>query len=67
MGNETGKKKKTGDEYKEEQTQSTIRSFNIQGKKKKMELTNQDVFHIIDPLIEGVKYFAVYDGHGGKG
>ena len=67
MGNETGKKKKTGDEYKEEQTQSTIRSFNIQGKKKKMELKNQDVFHIIDPLIEGVKYFAVYDGHGGKG
>ena len=65
MGNEKSKKKK--DDFKEDQMQSIIKFHNIQGKKKKMELTNQDVWDVIPDLAENVKYFAVYDGHGAKG
>lgn len=69
MGNQTDKKskKKSGDEFKEDQMQSMMFSDNRIGKKKKMELTNQDVWDMIPDLGENVKYFAVYDGHGGKG
>ena len=47
--------------------QSVIKSLNIKGRKKKMELTDQDAFDIIEDLSPNVKYFAVYDGHGAKG
>ena len=64
MGAADSKKK---DDFKEDMMQSVIKAYNIQGKKKKMELTNQDVFDVITDLAENVKYFAVYDGHGAKG
>jgi integrin-linked kinase-associated serine/threonine phosphatase 2C len=68
MGSSNEKKgKKKGDDYKEDAVQSVIKWHNIQGKKKKMELTNQDVYDVITDLAENVKYFAVYDGHGAKG
>ena len=64
MGNETTKK---SDQFKEDMMQSVIKAANIVGKKKKMDLTNQDVYDVITDLAENVKYFAVYDGHGAKG
>lgn len=65
MGGADSKKK---DEFREDMMQSSIKAFNIQGKKKKMELTNQDVFDIITTDFPvNLKYFAVYDGHGVKG
>ncbi len=45
----------------------SIYSHNIKGKKKKMELTDQDVSDKIEDLAPNVRYFAVYDGHGAKG
>lgn len=66
MGNED-KKGKRKDEFKEDQMQSLMVSFNKQGKKKKMELTDQDRWETMPELAENVKYFAVYDGHGAKG
>jgi serine/threonine protein phosphatase PrpC len=66
MGGDQMKRKK--DENREDAIQSVIKFANIPGKKKKMELTNQDVHHIMaTELGENVKYFAVYDGHGVKG
>lgn len=65
MGGAGSKKR---EDFREDMMQSSIKAFNIQGKKKKMELTNQDVFDIITtdfPI--NLKYFAVYDGHGVKG
>ena len=47
--------------------QSIIKSHNIKGRKKKMELTDQDAYDIIEDLSPKVKYFAEYDGHGAKG
>ena len=64
MGNETTKK---SDQFKEDMTQSVIKAVNIVGKKKKMELTNQDVYDVITDLVEKIKYFTVYDDHGAKG
>ena len=64
MGNETSKK---NEQFKEDMMQSVIKSHNIKGRKKKMELTDQDAFDIIEDLSPNVKYFAVYDGHGVKG
>ena len=64
MGNETSKK---NEQFKEDMMQSVIKSHNIKGRKKKMELTDQDAFDIIEDLSPNVKYFAVYDGHGAKG
>ena len=64
MGNETSKK---NDQFKEDMMQSIIKCHNIKGRKKKMELTDQDAFDIIEDLSPNVKYFAVYDGHGAKG
>ena len=64
MGNETAKKT---DQFKEDMMHSVIKSHNIKGLKKKMELTDQDAWDIIEDISPNVKYFAVYDGHGTKG
>ena len=64
MGNETTKK---NEQFKEDTMQSIIKSHNIKGLKKKMELTDQDTWDIIEEISPNVKYFAVYDGHGVKG
>ena len=64
MGTENTKR---SDQLKEDSLQSIIKAHNIVGKKKKIDLTNQDVFDIITDLSPNVKYFAVYDGHGTKG
>lgn len=64
MGNETTKR---NDQFKEDMMQSVIKSYNIKGLKKKMELTDQDTWDIIEEIAPNVKYFAVYDGHGVKG
>ena len=64
MGNDTSKK---NEQFKEDMMQSIIKSHNIKGRKKKMELTDQDAYDIIEDLSPNVKYFAVYDGHGVKG
>ena len=64
MGNETTKR---NDQLKEDMMQSVIKSYNIKGLKKKMELTDQDTWDIIEEIAPNVKYFAVYDGHGVKG
>ena len=64
MGGETSKK---NEQFKEDMMQSVIKSHNIKGLKKKMELTDQDAFDIFEDLSPNVKYFAVYDGHGAKG
>ena len=64
MGNETTKK---SEQFKEDMMQSVIKSHNIKGHKKKMELTDQDTWDIIEEISPNVKYFAVYDGHGVKG
>lgn len=64
MGNDTSKK---NDQFKEDMMQSVILSHNIKGRKKKMELTDQDAYDVIEDLSPNVKYFAVYDGHGAKG
>ena len=53
---------------KEDSTSLLIYEANIPGKKKKMDMTNQDSSDIITKeLGENIKYFAVYDGHGAKG
>ena len=64
MGNETTKK---NEQFKEDMMQSVIKAFNIKGHKKKMELTDQDTWDVIEEISPNVKYFAVYDGHGVKG
>ena len=64
MGNETTKK---NEQFKEDMMQSVIKAHNIKGHKKKMELTDQDAWDVIDDISPNVKYFAVYDGHGVKG
>ena len=64
MGGEISKK---NEQFKEDMMQSVIKSHNIKGRKKKMELTDQDTYDIIEDLSPNVKYFAVYDGHGAKG
>ena len=64
MGSDTSKK---NEQFKEDMMQSIIKSHNIKGRKKKMELTDQDAFDIIEDLSPNVKYFAVYDDHGAKG
>ena len=64
MGNETAKK---SEQFKEDMMQSVIKSHNIKGHKKKIELTDQDTWDIIEEISPNVKYFAVYDGHGIKG
>ncbi|MCQ2821310.1 MAG: protein phosphatase 2C domain-containing protein [archaeon] len=67
MGNDD-KKGKRKDEFKDDQLQSSLMvCFNKPGKKKKMELTDQDRWEAMDKLTDNVKYFAVYDGHGQKG
>ena len=57
MGNETTKK---SDQFKEDMMQSVIKAANIVGKKKKMDLTNQDVYDVITDLAENVKHFSHY-------
>ena len=64
MGNDTSKK---NDQFREDMMQSVIKCYNIKGRKKKMELTDQDAYDVIEDLSPNVKYFAVYDGHGVKG
>ena len=64
MGTDTTKK---NDQNKEDIMQSVIKHHNIKGLKKKMELTDQDTWDIIEDISPNVKYFAVYDGHGVKG
>ena len=64
MGTDTTKK---NEQNKEDIMQSVIKYHNIKGLKKKMELTDQDTWDIIEDISPNVKYFAVYDGHGVKG
>jgi serine/threonine protein phosphatase PrpC len=53
---------------KEDLSSLWIYEANIPGKKKKMDMTNQDSSDIITKeLGENIKFFAVYDGHGTKG
>ena len=47
MGNETTKR---NDQFKEDMMQSVIKSYNIKGLKKKMELTDQDTWDIIEEI-----------------
>ena len=59
----TRKKKKVDKEEKK-----IIFSFSKDGLKKDIDLVGQDNYDVIDKeLGEGIKYFAVYDGHGIRG
>ena len=56
------------DADKEDSSSQLIYEYNIIGKKKKGDTTNQDSSDIITKeLGENIKYFGVYDGHGSKG
>jgi integrin-linked kinase-associated serine/threonine phosphatase 2C len=67
-GDKNKQNKTPEDQDKEDGSSQQIYEFNIIGKKKKQDLTNQDTNDIITKeLGENIKYFAVYDGHGGKG
>jgi serine/threonine protein phosphatase PrpC len=47
--------------------ESEIIGYNRKGRKRKMELTDQITYDILEDIAPKVKFFAIYNGHGSKG
>ena len=47
--------------------ESEIIYYNIKGRKKRMELTDQISYDILEDIAPKVKFFAIYNGHGCSG
>jgi serine/threonine protein phosphatase PrpC len=47
--------------------ESEIIGYNRKGRKRKMELTDQITYDILEDIAPKVKFFAIYNGHGSRG